>query len=141
MAVDRPACAAYKEELDRHLPPEYSQVVYSPLHNDSPELKKFYISEEGEKKVRKDFLKKGSLPKILIVTQKLLTGFDAPILYCMYLDKPMRDHVLLQAIARVNRPHEDEEGLTKPCGFVLDFVAYSRSWKRRSPLTQMLSLR
>jgi type I restriction enzyme, R subunit len=56
-------------------------VVYSPLHNDSPELKKFYISEEGEKKVRKDFLKKGSLPKILIVTQKLLTGFDAPILY------------------------------------------------------------
>lgn len=122
VAVDRPACAAYKEELDRHLPPEYSQVVYSPLHNDSPELKKYYISEEGEKKVRKDFLKKSSLPKILIVTQKLLTGFDAPILYCMYLDKPMRDHVLLQAIARVNRPYEDEEGLIKPCGFVLDFV-------------------
>ncbi|MDD1738422.1 MAG: HsdR family type I site-specific deoxyribonuclease, partial [Methanothrix sp.] len=122
VAVDRPACAAYKEELDKHLPPEYSQVVYSPLHNDSLELKKFYISEEGEKKVRKDFLKKSSLPKILIVTQKLLTGFDAPILYCMYLDKPMRDHVLLQAIARVNRPYEDEEGLIKPCGFVLDFV-------------------
>lgn len=40
----------------------------------------------------------------------------------MYLDKPMRDHVLLQAIARVNRPYEDEEGLIKPCGFVLDFV-------------------
>ena len=122
VAVDRPACAAYKEELDRHLPPEYSQVVYSPLHNDSPELKKYYISEEGEKKVRKDFLKKSSHPKILIVTQKLLTGFDAPILYCMYLDKHMRDHVLLQAIARVNRPYEDEEGLIKPCGFVLDFV-------------------
>ena len=39
----------------------------------------------------------------------------------MYLDKPMRDHVLLQAIARVNRPYEDE-GRRKPCGFVLDFV-------------------
>jgi len=62
------------------------------------------------------------VPKILIVTEKLLTGYDAPILYCMYLDKPMRDHVLLQAIARVNRPYEDEEGLVKPCGFVLDFV-------------------
>lgn len=62
------------------------------------------------------------LPKILIVTEKLLTGFDAPILYCMYLDKPMRDHVLLQAIARVNRPYEDEDGLNKPYGFVLDFV-------------------
>ena len=60
--------------------------------------------------------------RYLIVTQKLLTGFDAPILYCMYLDKPMRDHVLLQAIARVNRPYEDEDGLVKPAGFVLDFV-------------------
>jgi type I restriction enzyme, R subunit len=56
------------------------------------------------------------------VTEKLLTGFDAPILYCMYLDKPMRDHVLLQAIARVNRPYEDESGLNKPAGFVLDYV-------------------
>ena len=40
----------------------------------------------------------------------------------MYLDKPMRDHVLLQAIARVNRPYEDDDGLVKPAGFVLDFV-------------------
>jgi type I restriction enzyme R subunit len=63
-----------------------------------------------------------ALPKILIVTEKLLTGFDAPILYCMYLDKPMRDHVLLQGIARVNRPYEDAQGLVKPYGFVLDFI-------------------
>lgn len=63
-----------------------------------------------------------ALPKILIVTEKLLTGFDAPILYCMYLDKPMRDHVLLQGIARVNRPYEDAGGLVKPYGFVLDFI-------------------
>ncbi|MEO1432916.1 MAG: HsdR family type I site-specific deoxyribonuclease, partial [Cyanobacteria bacterium J06633_8] len=62
------------------------------------------------------------LPKILIVTEKLLTGFDAPILYCMYLDKPMRDHVLLQGIARVNRPYADASGLVKPYGFVLDFI-------------------
>ena len=60
---------------------------------------------------------------ILIVTEKLLTGFDAPILYAMYLDKPMRDHTLLQAIARVNRPYENEaEEMVKPHGFVLDFV-------------------
>ena len=38
------------------------------------------------------------------------------------LDKPMRDHLLLQAIARVNRPYEDTDGLVKPAGFVLDFV-------------------
>src|SRR5439155_8146590 len=77
---------------------------------------------DDEKQVRKDFKKKSELPKILIVTEKLLTGFDAPILYCMYLDKPMRDHVLLQAVARVNRPYEDANGLVKPYGFVLDFV-------------------
>ncbi len=63
------------------------------------------------------------MPKILIVTEKLLTGFDAPVLYAMYLDKPMRDHTLLQAIARVNRPYENEaQEMVKPHGFVLDFV-------------------
>src|SRR5262245_62479167 len=60
--------------------------------------------------------------RCLIVTEKLLTGFDAPVLYCMYLDKPMRDHTLLQAIARVNRPYEDQGGIKKPAGYVLDFV-------------------
>lgn len=122
VAVDREACALYKKELDKHLLPKYSRVVYSPAHNDEQLLKEFYMSEDEEKKVRKDFLKRDKLPKILIVTEKLLTGYDAPILYCMYLDKPMRDHVLLQAIARVNRPYEDENGLVKPFGFVLDFV-------------------
>ncbi len=53
---------------------------------------------------------------------KIAAGFDAPILYCMYLDKPMRDHVLLQAIARVNRPYEKDEENRKPCGLVVDFV-------------------
>lgn len=122
VAVDREACALYKKELDKLLPKEYSEVVYSPAQNDLPELTKYYLSEDKEKQIRKDFTKSEKLPKILIVTEKLLTGFDAPILYCMYLDKPMRDHVLLQAIARVNRPYEDEQGRKKPCGFVLDFV-------------------
>jgi len=122
VAVDRQACALYKQEIDKHLPKEYSEVVYSPYHNDTADLKKYYLTEPEEKKIRKNFTKPVKQPKILIVTEKLLTGFDAPILYCMYLDKPMRDHVLLQAIARVNRPFEDEEGRKKPCGFVLDFV-------------------
>src|SRR2546422_10565574 len=90
--------------------------------NDSEHMKGHYLSEDEEKQVRKAFVKPDKLPKILIVTEKLLTGFDAPILYCLYLDKPMRDHVLLQAIARVNRPYEDEHGRHKPAGFVLDFV-------------------
>jgi type I restriction enzyme R subunit len=123
VGVDREACALYKKALDKHLPANYSQVVYSPAHNDQAMLKEHYLDEDDEKALKKSFRKRETLPKILIVTEKLLTGYDAPILYCMYLDKPMKDHTLLQAIARVNRPFEDEEGLMKkPSGFVLDFV-------------------
>lgn len=122
VAVDREACALYKEALDRHLPQEYSAVVISRAHNDPPELARWHLTDEKEQEVRKAFRRPDGLPKLLIVTEKLLTGFDAPILYCMYLDKPMRDHVLLQAIARVNRPYEDDDGRRKPAGFVLDFV-------------------
>jgi len=123
VAVDREACALYKKELDKHLPSEYSIVVYSQAQNDGPFLKEHYLSEYKERELKgKIFPNKTKMPKILIVTDKLLTGYDAPILYCIYLDKPMKDHTLLQAIARVNRPYEDEDGLKKPAGFVLDFV-------------------
>jgi len=130
VGVDREACALYKEALDAYLPPDYSQVVFSPSHNDSTQLKRHHLTEDDEKAVRKAFIKKEQNPKILIVTEKLLTGFDAPILYCMYLDKPMRDHVLLQAIARINRPYEDESGVVKPFGFVMDFVGVFEMLKK-----------
>lgn len=123
VAVDREGCAKYKKALDKHLPSDYSAVVYTAGYNDSKELKAYHIDDTREKEIRRDFSKAEHLPKILIVTEKLLTGYDAPILYAMYLDKPMRDHTLLQAIARVNRPYESEGGeKVKPHGFVLDFV-------------------
>ena len=123
VGVDREACAMYKEALDAILPKEYSEIVYTGNNNDSPQLKKWHLEPTREKQIRKSFTKVGEWPKILIVTEKLLTGFDAPILYAMYLDKPMRDHTLLQAIARVNRPYENEtQEMVKPHGFVLDFV-------------------
>ena len=122
VAVDREACALYKTALDKHLLPDYSAAVYSPRNQDSEAMKAYHRTDEQEKEIRKSFADKTAHPKILIVTQKLLTGYDAPILYCIYLDKPMRDHVLLQAIARVNRPYEDDDGLAKPYGFVLDYV-------------------
>lgn len=123
VAVDRPACAKYKAALDRYLPTEYSEVVYTANYNDGPDLKQHHLDPQAEKQVRKQFAKFGTLPRILVVTEKLLTGYDAPTLYAMYLDKPMRDHTLLQAIARVNRPYENEaEEMVKPHGFVLDFV-------------------
>jgi type I site-specific deoxyribonuclease, HsdR family len=123
VAVDRPACAKYKKALDKYLLPEYSAVVYTGNNNDTEELKNYHIDDKTEKQVRKNFARFGEYPKILIVTEKLLTGYDAPLLYAMYLDKPMRDHTLLQAIARVNRPYENEaQEMVKPHGFVLDFV-------------------
>lgn len=56
--------------------------------------------------------------KLLIVTAKLLTGFDAPICYCMYLDKPLRDHTLLQAMCRTNRLYSD----LKKNGLIIDYL-------------------
>jgi type I restriction enzyme R subunit len=123
VGVDREACAHYKKALDRFLPPAYSEVVYTGNNNDSALLKEFHLDPKKERQIRKSFGKLEQQPKILIVTEKLLTGFDAPVLYAMYLDKPMRDHTLLQAIARVNRPYENEaQEMVKPHGFVLDFV-------------------
>lgn len=130
VAVDREACVRYKEALDKHLPKDHSAVVISHGHYDDEVLSRHHLTEDQEKQIRKDFRNPSKLPKILIVTEKLLTGFDAPVLYSMYLDKPMRDHVLLQAIARVNRPFEDDEGLRKPAGFVLDFVGIFENLER-----------
>ncbi len=125
VAVDREACAKYKQALDEHLPPEWSEVVYSRNPNDvidRPTVAALQLSDEREKEVRRLFKKPDEQPKILIVTDKLLTGYDAPVLYAMYLDKPMRDHVLLQAIARVNRPYIDDDDVQKRVGLIVDFV-------------------
>lgn len=125
VAVDREACAKYKKALDQHLPSAWSEVVYSKNPNDvvdRPAVATLQLSDEREAEVRRQFKKPGEEPKILIVTDKLLTGYDAPVLYAMYLDKPMRDHVLLQAIARVNRPYIDDENVPKRVGLIVDFV-------------------
>ena len=133
VAVSREACAKYKQALDALLPPEWTVPVYSENTNDvveRPLVAELQLSEEREKDVRLMFKKASENPKLLIVTDKLLTGFDAPLLYCMYLDKPMRDHVLLQAIARVNRPYVDGEGHSKPIGLVVDFVGVLRELRK-----------
>ena len=97
---------------------------------DRPLVAELQVSGEREDDVRLLFKKPDQDPKILIVTDKLLTGYDAPVLYCMYLDKPMRDHVLLQAIARVNRPYVDAEGVQKRVGLVVDFVGVLRELRK-----------
>lgn len=122
VAVDREACVKYRKALLKYMPEEEVEVVYSSNNKDKGDLKTYTHSDSKEREIRRNFIKRGKEPKILIVTEKLLTGYDAPILYCMYLDKPVGGHALLQAIARVNRPYEDELGQAKPCGFIVDFV-------------------
>ena len=133
VGVNREACARYKRALDRLLPPDWTAPVYTENVNDvveRPLVAELQLSPEREADVRLMFKRADENPKILIVTDKLLTGYDAPLLYCMYLDKPMRDHVLLQAIARVNRPYVDATGTRKRIGLVVDFVGVLRELRK-----------
>jgi type I restriction enzyme R subunit len=133
VGVNREACAKYKRALDKLLPPEWSEAIYTENAADvidRPLVAELQISDEREADARLLFKKPAEDPKILIVTDKLLTGYDAPVLYCMYLDKPMRDHVLLQAIARVNRPYVDGENIQKRVGLVVDFVGVLRELRK-----------
>jgi type I restriction enzyme R subunit len=101
---DRFACVQYKEELDKFMSPEASKVVISISANDELDFKqRFGMDKDQQEKVIESFNDPDSPLKILIVTAKLLTGFDSPILQTMYLDKSLKDHTLLQAICRTNR--------------------------------------
>jgi len=133
VAVNREACAKYKVALDKWLPPEWTVPIYTENSADAidrPLVAKLQLGQDQEDDVRLLFKKPTEDPKVLIVTDKLLTGYDAPVLYCMYLDKPMRDHVLLQAVARVNRPYVDPNGVQKRIGLVVDFVGVLRELKK-----------
>lgn len=72
---------------------------------------------EFEKRVKEQFKKEPAQMKLLIVVDKLLTGFDAPSATYLYIDKAMRDHDLFQAICRVNRP----DGEDKDYGYIVDY--------------------
>jgi len=129
---DKEMCALYKAALDQLLAPEVSLIIISedPTH-DVDSVKPYYLGDAQRRKAIEDFKKPAPKTQeerdnpdnrfkrveILIVCDMLLTGFDAPILQAMYLDKGMRDHTLLQAIARVNRPYDD----LKEHGLILDY--------------------
>lgn len=142
VAVDRKACALYKQALDvklaaRCLPPEWSDVIISAAQNSEPEIERFEYAKAKQDELI-DYFKLTPAEweawnrerhgqdrsrwrpplKILIVCDRLLTGFDAPVEQVMYLDKPLRDHNLLQAIARTNRPLP---AMMKRTGIVVDY--------------------
>jgi type I restriction enzyme R subunit len=117
VTFDRQSCVLYKQELDRHLPPEVSDIVMS-VNSGEDQYARLRRDRDEEEKLLDRFREPKDPLKILIVTSKLLTGFDAPILQAMYLDKPLRDHTLLQAICRTNRPYGEE----KSHGLIVDYL-------------------
>jgi len=142
VAVDRKACAVYKDALDaklkaQGLPAEWSDVIISAAQNSEPDVERFEYPRAKQDELI-DYFKLTPAEweawnrelycedrsqwrpplKILIVCDRLLTGFDAPVEQVMYLDKPLRDHNLLQAIARTNRPLPS---MKKRTGVVVDY--------------------
>jgi type I restriction enzyme, R subunit len=117
VTFDQECCLLYKAALDKILPPEASEIVISASGNDE-RFKPYARSRDEEEKVLDRFRDPNDPLKLLIVTAKLLTGFDAPILQAMYLDKPLRDHTLLQAICRTNRTYGDK----KTHGLIVDYL-------------------
>ena len=117
VSFDRESCLLYKTELDKLLPPEASEIVMTVNANEL-QYKPFSRSRDEEERLLDRFRDPNDPLKLLIVTSKLLTGFDAPILQAMYLDKPLRDHTLLQAICRVNRTYSEQ----KTHGLIVDYL-------------------
>lgn len=118
VCYDRECCLLYKEELDKIMGPDASTIVMDTNNDKDDRYKAYRRDRDAEGKVLDRFRDPKDPLKLVIVTSKLLTGFDAPILQVMYLDKPMKDHNLLQAICRTNRVYDDG----KTHGLIVDYV-------------------
>ena len=118
VCYDRECCLLYKEELDKIMGPDASTIVMDTNNDKEDRYKAYRRDRDAEGKILDRFRDPKDPLQLVIVTSKLLTGFDAPILQVMYLDKPMKDHNLLQAICRTNRVYDDG----KTHGLIVDYV-------------------
>jgi type I restriction enzyme R subunit len=120
VTFDQESCLLYRERLISHLPLDSVDVVISVSgkEREDERYRPYKRDRDQEEKLLDRFRDPNDPLQILIVTAKLLTGFDAPILQAMYLDKPMRDHTLLQAITRTNRTYGDK----KTHGLIVDYL-------------------
>ncbi len=136
VGCDKEACVLYYNELLKNgFDRSEIRIIFSEGSYDNAErfalYQDHYLSDGDRKKLIKQFKRritdeekaKGNNLKIFIVCNMLLTGFDAPVEQTMYLDSPLRDHNLLQAIARTNRPFDDKvTKLSKEFGRIVDYV-------------------
>jgi type I restriction enzyme R subunit len=157
VTASRLACVRMKRALDEALSrrfgeeaKKWSEVVMTYTNNDPEEIQSYMEEmlkrwrgpeglrawEEANWRIQERF-KDGEDPRILIVTDMLITGFDFPRLKVMYLDKPLFEHRLLQAIARVNRPYRSGD-VEKQFGLVIDFVGLLEHVKEALARYEML---
>ena len=125
VAPSRTAALRYAEHLQNFGLRAYPIITSE--HNDGPEFKA--ARELDQEQVMNAFVEPTGEPEVLVVVDMLLTGFNAPVEQVLYLDKALREHNLLQAIARVNRPFFHKRGgvpTEKSHGLVVDYHGVSR---------------
>ncbi len=128
VAYDRATCVAYYEAITALLKDgEEATVVMTTVKDDPQEWDKWNIDREQEATIKDRFRDINDPLKFVIVTAKLLTGFDAPIEGVMYLDKPLRAHTLFQAVCRTNRRWTNPiTGQQKLHGLIVDYVGLGK---------------
>jgi type I restriction enzyme R subunit len=110
----------YSDELKKG----FIKLVMTVSSSDKPEIAKFYLSKEQRRTLADRFKDPEDELKLVIVVDMWLTGFDVPCLHTMYIDKPMKGHTLMQAIARVNRVYKDKTG-----GLIVDYLGIASDLK------------
>ena len=133
VAMSREACVALYNEIIKLRPDWHSddvsagalKIVMTGSSSDKPHIRAHVYSKENRKLLEKRFKDENDPLKIVIVRDMWLTGFDAPVVNTLYIDKPMRDHNLMQAIARANRVFKD-----KPGGLVVDYIGIATELKQ-----------
>jgi type I restriction enzyme R subunit len=119
VTTSKEAAVRYKKKLDELNGPE-SRVVISKGHNDPEHIKQWTPTDSEIAEYKDSFVDPEGEVELLVVCDMLLTGFDAPVAQVMYIDKPLKEHSLLQAIARVNRPFPE-----KNHGLIVDYYGVS----------------
>jgi len=103
----------------------YIKVVMTAASSDGPVMAKHHTTKDQRKALADRMKDPDNDLKLVVVCDMWLTGFDVPSLHTMYIDKPLRDHNLMQAIARVNRVYKD-----KPGGLIVDYLGIAADLKK-----------
>lgn len=127
VGMNRDICVELTERLKQRLGDEAVTCVITAQATE-PKLNRYRRSKAEMRRVADEFRNPDDSLKVVVVRDMWLTGFDVPALHTMYIDKPMRDHGLLQAIARVNRVFRD-----KPGGLVVDYIGIGEDVRKALP--------